>query len=81
MKRHMLIFMLLALTGPALADEKLCREEAASQGYIGALEMLEPCQPKQAVIAEEYRIEERRQASDKKSNTRPVASAGSPITR
>lgn len=30
----------------------LCREEAKAVGYVAALDMLEPCQPKSAVTAQ-----------------------------
>lgn len=82
MKSLILVTSLLTIfAGPAFATEDICREEAIAMGYVGALDVLAPCEPKKTVDAEELRIEDRRQKRNAKSDTQPIAKVANKVTR
>lgn len=53
--------------------EDLCREEAKAMGYVAALEMLEPCQPKSAVTAQSDDQQAQPKEAKMKSDAQSIA--------
>lgn len=73
MKRLRYAFGIVAILSIPVHAADLCREEAKAVGYVAALELLEPCQPKAVVTALPTSDDQIQKEAKSKSDTQSIA--------